>query len=85
MSHLSQAGTMPKAFSPVWADELDITKFLSRAQPLAMLAPMLTRGLKHARDTPDDNGVASDAGGNKTQLRARRMQEEPVRASAFRP
>ena len=31
MNHLSQAGAMPKAFSPVWADELDITKFLSRA------------------------------------------------------
>lgn len=51
------------------------------AQPPAVLAPMFTRGLKHARDTPDDNGVASDAGGNKTQLRARRMQEEPPSGS----
>ena len=74
-NHLSYLGAMPTAFSPIWAAELDITKSLLRATHLTVAAPMFTRSLKHARSTPDDDGVGTDAGRKTTQFRAKRMQE----------
>ena len=73
-----QIGVMSQTFHPVWASELDITKFLSRAGRVTTLAPVLTRGHKHARSNPPDDGVDSDAGRGKVKLqRPARVGELP--------
>ena len=58
---------MSQTFHPVWASELEV---FVKGGVCNKLSPVLTRGRKHARGNPADDGVRPDAGRGKAKLRS---------------